>query len=119
MGEYEKRLYKVVNSPGFKRLFLGECKNCGKKIWSIGEEIDVDKGTIKAKFLCNCGAKYKKTMYSREHKHGYACQQGLVSDMMIKGKSYRVIHSLSGIYLVTPKGIKVKKKKGVNYDEKN
>lgn len=48
MGQYEERLSKVVNEPGFKRLFYGECKNCGKNIWSVREQIDVDKGVIKA-----------------------------------------------------------------------
>lgn len=109
MGEYEKRLKKVVEQPGFKRLFYGKCKDCGKEIWSIGEQINVDKGTIKALFVCNCGARYKQTVYSRESRGGYKYMQGLVTDVTLKGKPYRVIRAYKGLYLVTDKGIKVKK----------
>ena len=109
MGQYEKRLNKVVSEPGFKRLFYGECKNCGKNIWSVGETIDIESGTIKAMFICNCGAKYKQTVYSRESKGGYKYQQGLVTDVTLKGKKYRVIRTLKALYFCTEDGIKVKK----------
>lgn len=108
---YEERLKKVVEEKGFKRLFYGTCKDCGAKIWSIGEQIDVEKGVIKALFVCNCGAKYKQTVYSRGKKGGYRCSQGLVVDMDINGKSRRVIQGYDGIYLVTENGIKCKKRK--------
>lgn len=109
MGKYEERLKKVVEEPGFKRLFHGTCKDCGEKIWSVGEQIDVEKGVIKAMFLCNCGAKYKQTVYSRESKGGYRYMQGLVTDVTIKGKRYRVIRTYKGLYLVTKGGVKVRK----------
>ena len=113
MGRYEKKLKEVVEEPGFKRLFYGTCKDCGKKIWSIGEQIDVDKGTIKALFMCNCGAKFKQTVYTRGRKGGYRYIQGLVTDYSNRGKKYRVIRSIKGMYLVTDNGVKVKKfKKG-------
>lgn len=111
MGVYEERLSKVVNEPGFKRLFYGECKHCGKKIWSIGEQIDIESGTIKALFVCNCGAKFRRVVYSREHKGGYRYPQGLVTDITIKGKLHRIIRAQSGLYMVSPEGIKVKKAK--------
>lgn len=112
MGKYEEKLSEVVNAPGFKRLFHGECKKCGKQIWSVGEEIDVEQGVIKALFICNCGAKYKQTVYSRENpKKGYRYTQGLVTDTTIQGKKRRIIQTLDSMYLVTPEGIKVKKKK--------
>ncbi len=111
MGRYEKKLKEVVDEPGFKRLFYGTCKDCGKKIWSIGEQIDVENGKIKALFLCNCGAKFKQTVYDRNHKGGYRYCQGLVTDMSIKGKKRRVINSKDGVYLVTPEGVKVKRHK--------
>ena len=109
MGRYEERLKKVVDETGFKRLFHGKCKNCGERIWSVGEQIDIDTGTIKAMFICNCGAKYKQVVYSREKKGGYKYEQGLVTDMKIKGKSVRIIRAQSGLYRVTANGVKVKK----------
>lgn len=108
MGKYEERLKKVVEEPGFKRLFHGTCKNCGKKIWSVDETIDIDNGTIKACFMCNCGAKYKQVVYTREKKGGYRYEQGLVTDMKIKGKNVRIIRAGSGIYRVTSEGVKRK-----------
>lgn len=109
MGIYEETLKKVVEEPGFRRLFLGTCKDCGKKIWSVDEFIDPDKGVIKARFLCNCGTKFQQTVYDREKKGGYRYQQGLVSDMVINGKSRRVIRGNGATYIVTNKGIKCKK----------
>ena len=109
MGIYEERLKKVVDEPGFRRLFLGKCKNCGKEIWSIDEFIDTEKGVIKARFLCNCGARFQQTVYDREHKGGYRYQQGLVSDMMVNGKSRRVIRGNGITYIVTKDGIKCKR----------
>lgn len=117
MGQYEDRLSKVVNEPGFKRLFYGECKNCGKKIWSVGEQIDVEKGVIKALFLCNCGAKFKRIVYTRDEKGGYKYPQGLVTDVTINGKKQRVIKSHKGLFKVTPEGIKVKPNKKEKKDE--
>lgn len=114
MGQYEERLSKVVNEPGFKRLFYGICRDCGKKIWSVGEQIDVDKGVIKALFICNCGAKFKKTVYTRNEKGGYRYMQGLVTDVTINGKKQRVIKAYKGIYKVTPNGVKVKLNKKEN-----
>ena len=109
MGKYEERLKKVVEEPGFKMLFHGKCKNCGARIWSIDEQIDIESGTIKAMFLCNCGAKYKQVVYTREKKGGYKYEQGLVTDMKIKGKNTRIIRARSGLYMVTSTGVKVKK----------
>ncbi len=111
MGVYEERLKSFVDEEGFKRTFYGPCKNCGKMIWSVGEEIDVDAGKIKALFLCNCGAKFKRTVYARGTKGGYKCIQGIVTDIKLKGKPYRAIDSVRGIYIVTDKGIKVKRTK--------
>lgn len=108
MGVYEKRLYATVNKPGFCRLFLGECKECGTKIWSVGEDIDLETGRIKARFLCNCGAKYKQTVYSRGHNSTYRYQQGIVDDMTMKGKKCRIIRTLNYIYF--PTGEKVLRK---------
>lgn len=120
MGKYEKKLYDTVNKDGFIRLFHAKCKECGKPIWSVGEQIDIDTGTIKALFLCNCGAKYKKVVYDREHKGGYRYQQGLVDDMTVKGKKVRAIKTYHEIYLPTPEKVLVKKirDRKENTDEK-
>lgn len=108
MGVYEKRLYDTVSKPGFKRLFYGKCKECGARIWSIDEDIDIETGRIKAKFICNCGAKFRQTVYSRGHQTTYRYQQGIVDDMVIKGKKRRIIRTLDGIYF--PTGEKILKK---------
>lgn len=108
MGRYEKELYKTVSTPGFKRLFLGECKGCGKRIWSIDEDIDTETGKIKAKFICNCGEKYRQTVYSRGKGKTYRYEQGVVDDILFKGKKVSVIRTLHYLYL--PTGEKVLRK---------
>lgn len=108
MGVYEKRLYDTVSKPGFKRFFYGKCKECGARIWSIDEDIDLETGKIKAKFVCNCGAKFRQTVYSRGHKSTYRYEQGIVDDMTVKGKKCRVIRTLNYLYL--PTGEKVLRK---------
>lgn len=62
MSEYTRALHKFLNGYSFVRCFYGKCPICGKRIFSIGDDVVEDK--IKAKFVCECGKKYKETVYS-------------------------------------------------------
>lgn len=62
MSLYTKNLHSFLNSGRFVRCFYGQCPDCGKHIFSVGDDAVGDK--IKAKFICECGKKYKETVYS-------------------------------------------------------
>lgn len=64
MSRYTKALYNFLNGGNFVRCFYGKCPECGKRIFSIGDDAVGDK--IKAKFVCECGKKYRETVYSKE-----------------------------------------------------
>lgn len=110
MSEYTKRLHRLVSGHGFLRCFYGECPRCGKRVFSIGEDV-VDFNSIKAKFICDCGKKWKETVYSAElgkYKYPQALAE-TYSDP--KRGDLRVLKMLDKIYLVTPDKIKSKEVK--------
>ena len=61
MSEYTKRLHKFINGYEFVRCFYGECPDCGKHVFSVGDDAIGSK--IKAKFICDCGKKWIETVY--------------------------------------------------------
>lgn len=83
MSRYTRALYNYLNGGNFVRCFYGRCPECGKRIFSIGD--DVVEGKIKAKFVCECGKKYKETVYSKDLKH-YKYPQALAE--VIKDKKF-------------------------------
>lgn len=62
MSEYTKALHKFLNGCSFVRCFYGKCPSCGRRLFSVGDDVVDHK--IKAKFVCECGKKYKETVYS-------------------------------------------------------
>ena len=102
MSEYTKRLHKFINGYEFVRCFYGECPNCGKHVFSVGDDV-VDSRYIKAKFICSCGKKWKETVYSPEMKK-YKYRQALVQEYRKK----KVLRLDNKIYLVLPDKIKSK-----------
>lgn len=105
MSEYTKRLHKFVNGYEFVRCFYGECPNCGKHVFSVGDDV-IDYKSIKAKFICDCGKKWKETVYSPEMKK-YKYPQALVQEY--HGK--KVLRLGNKMYLVLPDKIKSKEVK--------
>lgn len=105
MSEYTKRLYKFLNGCEFVRCFYGECPDCGKHVFSIGDDV-IDFNSIRAKFVCSCGKKWKETVYSPEMKK-YKYMQALVQEY--KGK--KVLRLGNKMYLVLPDKIKSKEVK--------
>lgn len=105
MSEYTKRLHKFINRNGFVRCFLGICPECGKHIFSIGDDV-VDGFEIKAKFVCECGKKWKETVYSPKLKK-YKYPQALVNEYYDekKGKTVKVLKLHNKIYLPTSKKV--------------
>lgn len=104
MSEYTKRLYKFINKQGFVRTFYGECPQCGKHVFSIGDEV-VENSAIKAKFVCSCGKKWKETVYSREMKK-YKYQQTIPEDYQDpKRGRVKVLKVGNRMFLVTPEKI--------------
>lgn len=61
MSEYTKALHKFLNGYSFVRCFYGKCPSCGRRLFSVGDDVVDHK--IKAKFVCECGKKYKETVY--------------------------------------------------------
>ena len=102
MSEYTKRLHKFVNGYEFVRCFYGECPVCGKHVFSIGDDV-IDYSSIKAKFICSCGKKWKETVYSKDLTK-YKYRQALVQEY--NGK--KVLRLGNKIYLVLPDKIKSK-----------
>lgn len=102
MSEYTKRLHRFVNSKAFVRSFYGKCPNCGKSVFSIGDEVTKDCTAIKAKFVCTCGEKWKETVYSRDRKK-YKYRQALVKDYHDPKKGdIKVLDMGKRLFLVTP-----------------
>ena len=106
---YTQRLYQFVNGKTFVRCFYGTCPQCGKHIFSIGDTVDGDK--IKAKFVCECGKKYKETVYSAEMKR-YKYPQALVYPYHDKKRgNVNTLKLYNRIYLITPTKIMSKEVK--------
>lgn len=107
MSLYTKSLHRFINRNGFVRCFYGKCPECGERIFSIGDEV-IDNNKIKAKFVCECGKKYKETVYSGKLKK-YKYPQALCE--IIRDKKFGEIKVLSfrdRYYLVTPDKIRSK-----------
>lgn len=109
MGVYEEQLIKYMNSSDFVRVFHGICPDCGKRVWNVGERFDSEKHRIIAQFVCNCGAKFDKTVFSKAKGYKYRYPQGIVEytksttipcDKIIKQNNF--------IYKVTTNGVKKK-----------
>ena len=101
MSEYTKRLHKFTNSGNFVRCFYGVCPECGKRVFSIGDDV-VEDSVIKAKFICSCGMKWRETVYSRSMKK-YKYPQALVEDYYDhkSGKDVKVLKLGNKIYFPT------------------
>lgn len=83
MSDYSERLHNYINRNGFVRSFYGKCPECGKRVFSVGDDV-VDFSKVKAKFLCPCGKKWKEVVYSREL-NKYKYPQALVEEYRLKG----------------------------------
>lgn len=107
MGVYEKKLLDYMYSRDFIRTFLGKCPECEARIWDIGEEYNPEKGYIKAKFICNCGKKFKKIVFSKSKGYKYRYPQGIVEykEPTTKG-SIKIIKQNRCYYEVTQDGVK-------------
>lgn len=104
MSEYTRRLYKFINGYEFVRSFYGECPQCGKQVFSIGDDV-VENSAIKAKFICPCGKKWRETVYSRDMKK-YKYQQAMVEDYHDRKRGMVKVLKLSDrMFLVTPEKI--------------
>ena len=107
---YTQRLYQFVNRKGFVRCFYGTCPQCGKHIFSVGDDV-VDNNKIRAKFVCECGKKYKETVYSAEMKR-YKYPQALVYPYKDKKRgNVNTLKLYNRIYLITPTKIMSKEVK--------
>lgn len=110
MSEYTRRLHKFVNGYEFVRCFYGECPTCGKRVFSIGDDV-VNFDSIKAKFICECGRKWKETVYSPELGK-YLYPQALVETYQdLRKGEVKVLRLMNKIYLVTPDKIMSKEVK--------
>lgn len=108
MGIYEESLLEYMNSSAFIRVFHGKCPECGAVIWNVGEEYDLKKQCIKAKFICNCGKKSIQTVFSKEKGYKYRYPQGVVEQLKPSKDSIKVIKQTNAIYKVTSNGVKKK-----------
>lgn len=112
MSEYTKRLHEFVNGYEFVRSFYGVCPNCGKHVFSVGDDV-IDYKSIKAKFVCECGKKWKETVYSQQMKK-YKYPQALVETYHDDKKGdVKVLKLGNKIFLVTPNKIKSKEVKKI------
>lgn len=110
MSDYTERLYKFINGKIFVRCFYGKCPICEKRVFSIGDDV-VNFDSIRAKFICECGKKWKETVYSPELGK-YSYPQALVETYSDKKRGkIKVLKLMNKIYLVTPDKILSKKKK--------
>ena len=104
MSEYTKRLHKFINGYEFVRCFYGECPDCGKHVFSIGDDAIGSK--IKAKFICDCGKKWIETVYSAE-RNKYKYPQALCKEIYDKKLGdIKVLEFKGRHYLVTPEKIR-------------
>ena len=97
MSEYTKELNKFLNSYHFVRCFYGKCPECGKRIFSIGDDVVGNK--IKAKFICECGKKYKETVYSAE-RNKYKYPQALAETIRDKKLGQIKVLKFKGKYIL-------------------
>lgn len=117
MSKYIEMLYDRVHNGGFFRSFYGKCPDCGQRVFSIDDNVVGDK--IKAKFICDCGKKWKKTVYSPEMKR-YRYPQAIVDIYKDKkGRETRVLQMGDEMWFVKKDKIVYRnnKKKGKNNDK--
>lgn len=107
MSIYTESLYKFINGKIFVRCFYGKCPECGKHIFSIGDDV-IKNYAIKAKFMCECGKKWKETVYSRRLKH-YKYNQAVVIKYKDSKDTINVLKLNDIIFKVTPEKIKPEK----------
>lgn len=104
MSKYTEMLHKHITENGFARSFYGECPICGKHIFSVDDDVD-NLYCIKAKFVCECGKKWKETVYSKDMRK-YKYRQALVEDYRDKKRGIiKVLKMGNRIFLVTPEKI--------------
>ena len=106
MSEYTKRLHNFINGYEFVRSFYGVCPECGKHVFSIGDDVADNNSSIKARFVCECGKKWREVVYSPELKR-YKYPQALVDEYYDKkkGKTVKVLKLHNKIYLPTSKKV--------------
>ena len=110
MSDYTRRLHKFINGFEFVRCFYGKCPVCGKRVFSIGDDV-VNFEYIKAKFICDCGKKWKETVYSSDLGK-YKYHQALVEKYYDNHRGeVNVLRLMNKIYLVTPDKIMSKEVK--------
>ena len=110
MSEYTRKLHSFINGYSFVRCFYGKCPECGKHVFSVGDDV-IDYSSIKAKFICSCGKKWKETVYSSKMSR-YKYRQALVEDYRDKKLGIvKVLRLDNRIFLVTPEKIKSKEVK--------
>lgn len=110
MSDYTRRLHKFINGFEFVRCFYGKCPVCGKRVFSIGDDV-VNFEYIKAKFICDCGKKWKETVYSSDLGK-YKYPQALVEKYYDNHRGeVNVLRLMNKIYLVTPDKIMSKEVK--------
>lgn len=110
MSEYTRRLHKFVNGYEFVRCFYGVCPNCNERVFSIGDDV-IDFSSIKAKFICDCGKKWKETVYSPELGK-YKYPQALLDSYYDKKLGeIKVLKLKNRVYYVTPNKIRSKEVK--------
>lgn len=109
-SRYVTALYKFLNSGKFIRSFKGKCPECGAELWSVGD--DVVDNRIKAKFICDCGKKYKEVVYSPKMKK-YKYTQAVGVDFDTSKGVVKVLKHFDDYYRPVPaKGkVLVKRKK--------
>ena len=80
-------------------------------MFSIGDDVTDGFTTIKAKFICSCGRKWKETVYSRDMKK-YKYPQTIPEDYHDpKRGNVKVLRLSNKLYLVTPEKIMSKEVK--------
>lgn len=104
MKSYNELLYDVVNGGNFVRSFYGVCPECGRRIWSVGEKHN-EGLSIQALFKCDCGKKYKETVYKKGCKK-YKYPQAIAKD--IPTKKYGVVKGFelaNAKYIILPEKV--------------
>lgn len=111
---YMELLYDRVHNGGFFRSFYGKCPECGQRVFSIDDEVSSDK--IKAKFICDCGKKWKKVVYA-SGMNRYRYPQMVVSVYRDrKGNETRVLKRGDDMWFVKRNKIVHKKRKEKKHD---
>ena len=116
MSRYIDMLYDRVHRGGFFRSFYGKCPECGQRVFSIDDEIVGNK--IRAKFICDCGKKWIKTVYSPEMNR-YRYPQAIVDVYRDKkGRETRILKMGDEMWFVKKNKIVYRnRKKGKNSND--